>query len=231
MADGSLENDAVWGLVVRALSGNDPRATVLAESWSVAELADLLFKLLVGNVTELARRYKQFGATGEKELPWSIFDMLLAPRGEVSESRVKQVRSIRAQAQASKIADGFSNKYIGFFKDELDACVESGGRFGGIAFDVLEFVNDEAVIDVQHIESKNSVLGVMTARGRTTKKDLLSSRHVIKASDKNLVTPAMYTSTFMKRASKAAKHFSKRFVDVPHLGRAPGQQVRCTRPI
>ena len=62
----------------------------------------------------------------------------------------------------------------------------------------------------------------MSTRGRRSKKDLISSRHVIKHSDKSLVTADMYTEEFKLLAQGEAKQFYDRLpaieakkVDIP----------------
>ena len=85
---------------------------------------------------------------------------------------------------------GFSEKFFAFFGVEM-ADVEAGGAFEtGVAYDLLFWINEEVVGDIQHVESKNSVLRAMSSRARHMRWNLMSSRHTIKCSDPELVTKA-----------------------------------------
>ena len=81
--------------------------------------------------------------------------------------------------------------------------------------------------DVQHIEAKNSILRVMSMRSRRIRRDLMSSRHVIKSSAADLVPIECYTKSFRKQCKKASTSdsFEKRYKDVPVVDAEPPAEL------
>ena len=60
---------------------------------------------------------------------------------------------------------GFSEKYVIFFGLELDAVLNGEAPFQGAIKEVLTWIGNHIPGDIQHIESKNSILRAMTCRG------------------------------------------------------------------
>ena len=75
---------------------------------------------------------------------------------------------------------------------------------------MLTWIVEHVLADVQHIESKNSRLRVMSIRAKAILKDLLSARHVIKSSDADLVTAEDYTCELKREADYLRKRFDER---------------------
>ena len=161
------------------------------------DVIGLLSKSLLTNVTECIRRFKHVGVGATTTpLPWALLGLVKDPQHSESESRVAMVNAIRETAALGNVQDGFTLKFLHFFQSELDSCVDHKGTFGGVGYQVLNWLHNNVVGDVQHVEAKNSILRVMSTRARAMHKDLMSSRHVIKARCDDLVTAYGYTKSF-----------------------------------
>ena len=64
---------------------------------------------------------------------------------------------------------------------------------GNLAFDMLEYIDTHVIGDAPSVKAKNSVLRIMTTRARCIRRDLVSSRHVIRRGDPDLVSADHYT--------------------------------------
>ena len=170
-----------------------------------AETMDLIRKCVVGNATEIIRRFREFGIgdDGQTFLPWSLFELLNSSKDVTAPERCNLLRSLRENACPD---DGFSKTFLAWFKTDLDACVAADGRMDdNLAYNFLAYLDEVIIGDVQAIESQNSVLRIMTTRARCILRDLLSSRHVIRHSEKSLVTAERYTSELKSDAQIIAK--------------------------
>ena len=158
------------------------------------------FAVVFGNVTDFIRRFRSWGLGCEREFPWALLELVGSPLAEESESRAGIARGLAISLHSGTLpADGFSDKFVGWFRTDLAA-----GNIPAAAYDLLDFIATKVDGDVQGIESFNSVLRVMTQRAPCIIRDLVSSRHVIRNSDAHLVSEASYTESLRREAHAVA---------------------------
>ena len=217
LEDEAITHPGAWSRVFAVAAGTDEGSSqVFSEIVSEAEVKDLIFKCVTGNITELLRRYSCVGIGNATAPFWLLIGMVQKPGGQEWPHRAELARLLVANHDLGTMsADGFTEKFIAWNKDELVYCSQSNGLFQGEAFLLLDWMKHVLRPDVQNIESKNSVLRIMLVRAKAMLKDLLSSRHVIKSSDEELVAPTAYTEDLRDLSETHAKNFGERFVHVP----------------
>lgn len=195
LKDESLEDPYIWGRIFSVNDGTDPQAQLFDRKWKREEIVEVIFRTSIAGLTEFVRRFAKYGVGCEQSLLWSVLSLgggRGSGGGDLTPEQSLETMNGIDKALADGAEDGFSEKFVRFFNDEFDAAKASEThRLEGAAGDSLTFVNKNTKGDIQHIESKNSVLRAMSTRGRRTKRALQSSRHAIKCSDPDLVTKAM----------------------------------------
>ena len=194
------EDDDWWGVAFKVLGSGG-----CGDAWPRAKVLSLIMTSVLGNCAELIRRFGDFGVADEsrKRLPWSCFDLLGWAPDDVSADRSALAQRL---LHTQPPRDGFSDKFLNWFRPELCACAEAGGGMvSNLAYECLEYLDGEVTGDVQAIESMNSVLRVITTRARHVNRDLVSARHVIMHSEPDLVDAAVYTDELRTEAQLVAK--------------------------
>ena len=227
LSDDHVDDDDWWGLTLKEA---DALRQESDDSWSRSDMLSLIRQCVASNSAELIRRFgslASFGATDSdgRNWFWRLFDLL--DDGPVTDSprRIAVIKQlIGLKESQSDLNDAFVSKFVHSFRMDLDACVASNGRMcDNLAYNLLKYIDDVVVGDVQGVESMNSVLRIMTTRARDISRDLLSARHVIRHSEKDLVTPETYTAEFKSDAQIVAKQGAQheRFQAMPIVHVAP----------
>ena len=197
LSDSALNDEWVWGKVftIKAALSQEQDLVMSRE-----DIVRLIRQSVLGNVTDFIRRFRSWGLGCEREFPWALLELVGSPLAEESESRAGFARGLAISLHSGTLpADGFSDKFVGWFRTDLAA-----GNIPAAAYDLLDFIATEVDGDVQGIESFNSVLRVMTQRAPCILRDLVSSRHVIRNSDAHLVSEASYTESLRREAHAVA---------------------------
>jgi hypothetical protein len=216
LTEDAEKDDGWWGLAF-----DETNESCAPEGWKRADVRDLIRRCVAGNCAEFIRRFGAFGnlSAQGKSPQWLLFEILNWRPDAASQERVDVIKRVQA---CGVVDDGFVSKVLPWFEPEVTQYITDEGRMvDTLLYDFLAYVDAHVIGDVQAIESQNSVLRIMTTRARNIRRDLLSSRHVIRHSDANLVSAGTYTADLKTDAQSIAKEMCShdRFqpLPIPHV--------------
>jgi hypothetical protein len=121
---------------------HDHQSVAFRETMPEADVLFLLFRMLVTNLTECCRRFRNVGVGTATPLPWTLLDLVAFAEPSGWEARARVLAAIRAAAatKAQDRHDHITAKYLVFFSSALEACCLEGSAFTGAAFEVLAWI-------------------------------------------------------------------------------------------
>lgn len=197
-ADSSYSDVGVWRLVL-------DRAQPPGAKFDTVGIKTSIRRCLFTKVAQFSARFGNRGAGIKMLTPWSLFSAVMSrPVDAPSDARVSLLTQLLAGPEHRNFPDdGFTEKFVEWARPHLQSSVDDGGRMSNarIPYNLIHWIDSEVVPSAQKVESDNSVLRIITTRASNVKRDLVSSRHVIKNSPPDTVPQSCYTSEF-KQASQ-----------------------------